>query len=209
MIRNTIHFLILIFTINSYSQDSFEGVVTFKIEIITSKKASEDLLPKLNYRYGDSLQIFYNKEGNFRRKYLNSGEFGGIDTQTYNAEEGKLLIKNKDKKGAQFNDVTVNSLKLISLNKIENEYIINLDCDCYEYIGESENKKKVKLQFCYSNLTNKVDVKKFGKYKDFFISDYFKLAERPYLKFEMQTEEFTLRFTAVKISNIELKKVKI
>lgn len=203
----SISFLFISFLINA--QDSFEGVVTFKTDITVAKKAPKDLLLKLNYKYGDSLQMFYNKEGNFRRKYLNSGEYGGIDTQTYNVEEAKLIIKIKDRKDVQFNDVSINTLKLISFKKIENEYIINLDCECYEYIGKAQNNKKVNLKFCFSKLINKVNIKSFEKYKDFFISDFFKLAERPYLKFEMQTDEFTLKFTAVKISNIDLNKVKI
>ena len=130
----------MFFSLKAVAQENFEGIITFKTDIFVTKTASKDLLPKLSYKYGDSLQMSYTKEGNFRRRYINSGDFGGLEYQTYNAEEGKLFIKKKDNENIQSSDVSINSLKLISFKQIENEYLMNLDCDCYEYIGKAQNK---------------------------------------------------------------------
>jgi hypothetical protein len=200
---------IFLFNTNTFSQKNFEGLITFRTKIsVTKPKLKDDLLSKLFYKYGDSLQMYYTREGNFKRKYFNSGEYGGLDTQTYIAEEGKLIVKTRDSDIVQYSNVAVNSLKFVSFRKIENEYLMNLDCDCYEYIGMAQNKKKVKLNFCFSKLMGKINYKAFSNYKDFFIDDFFAKAQRPYLKYTMTVDDFTLNFTAIKVSNIDLKKVK-
>lgn len=191
------------------SQPNFEGMITFKIDIDISKTAPKDMLSRLFFKYGDSMQMFYSKEGNFKRKFINSNKYGGLDYQTYNADDEKLFIKDKDAELVKTNDVSVNTLKLISFNQIENEFIVNLDCECYQYVGQAANKKMVTLQFCYSSLMNKINVAAFEKYNDFFVNDYFKKAERPYLKYSMTLDDFSLKFTAVKIENTDLKKFKI
>ncbi len=209
MNRFFLFLFIVVISVNSNSQKNFEGMITFKIDINVSKSSSKDMLAKLFFKYGDSMQMFYSKEGNFKRKFINSNMYGGLDYQTYNADEGKLFIKDKDVELVKTNDVYVNTLKLISFKQIENEFIVNLDCECYQYVGQAANKKMVTLQFCYSSLMNKINVAAFEKYNDFFVNDYFKKAERPYLKYAMTLDDFSLKFTAVKIENTDLKKLKI
>jgi hypothetical protein len=197
----------LFFSSKILSQQYFEGVISFKTAVTATKTIKLDVLNNLSNKFGDSLQMFYTREGNFKRKYFNNDETG-LDYQTYNAEAGKLFIKNKNSDIVQTSDVSVNSLKLISLNKLDNEMIMNLECECYEYKGrlkEDDNgNQNVVLTFCFSPLLPKVDIKAFENYNDFFINDYFRANERPYLKYIMKTDAFTLSFTAVKIMNIAL-----
>ncbi len=76
----------MILGICSYKgQNNFEEIIKFSTEITTTELASKDLQLMLNHKYGDSLLMYYSRNGNFRRVHLNSGEFGA-DSQYFFCE---------------------------------------------------------------------------------------------------------------------------
>lgn len=178
-------------------QDTFVGTIKFKTKIELNGSASEETYKRISATYGDGMEMFYNRNGNFIRRYFNSGE-AGLESEKFAYKGNKLYIKMKNIQNEIIRDVSINSLKFISSKKIPNEYIMNLDCECYEYVSEDERGKTLKINYCFSKLFNKIYTKIFEKYKDYFISDFFITHKRPYLKYVLQTDEFTLTFSAIK-----------
>ena len=193
--------LLFLFTFNFgvYAQKSFEGTIKFKSEIMTTNLSKPDFKEKLERKYGDSLIVFYSQNGNLKRKYLNSGDLGN-DFQIFNAKKGMLYLKNKNSVKIDSGNVKINSIiKLIHKKKISNEYIMNLDCECYEYVGLSKFNQNITLTYCFSKLTPKIDFKLFENHNDFFLNEFFQSSERPYLKFSIETEKFKITYFATKM----------
>lgn len=183
---------------NSFCQTHFQGIIEYDTEIETKISAPENYLDSLYYNYGKSLSIFYLKTGNFARKYNGSGEFG-YHVVFYFAKQGNLLYIKKNSNKADTLSVRENSLKLVELKKVENEVIMKLDCDCYEFNTISKLGKSVILEYCFSIKTSRIDSKLFKLHKDFFISEFFSISNRPYLKYSMTTDKFKITYRAISL----------
>jgi len=192
---------LILFNSKIVAQKSFEGSIKFKTEI-----SADDInfKQKLDKKYGDSLMVLYSKNGNFKRQYLNSSNTGN-DIQIYDPKKGVIFTKNKNSQTINEGDVKINSIvKLISKKKINNETIMNLDCECFEYIGLSKYNQNVILNYCFSNKTPQINYILFEKHNDFFLNEYFQTSQRPYLKFSIETEKFKIVQTATKILEEEI-----
>jgi hypothetical protein len=188
-------FFLLCAGIPAMAQKSFEGDIIFKTTITSTKYDDAGFQKETEARFGDSLIMHYNTNG-FVRKHLNSGP-NGKKFQTYKGD-GILLIDNGVEKTDPL-DVSKNSLVFLLKKKIENQNILGLDCECYRYNGIAEGWRNVRLTYCYSTKTPFVDEKPYVRHEDFFLYDFFKTANRPYLRFIMEIDDFTLDYTAVKI----------
>jgi len=189
---------ILLFTSCKTTKQSFTGSIKFSTQILPSGKTTKDLTI-LKEIYGDSMIMIYKKNGDFTRTYLNNIN-SDQHSQSYDAYSGKLFIKNKDLETIDSLDTTINGLTLKSRKKIDNELIMNYDCECYEYITFNDNiNQEVILNFCFSPETPYLNYNLFKKHKDFFLSDFYEKTNRPYLKFSMKTEEYKLIYTASSI----------
>ncbi|WGK63896.1 hypothetical protein [Croceiramulus getboli] len=199
--------LILLTTI-CLGQESFTGVIEFKTEIETTDLAPDDYKEKLLYNYGEKVSVFYLESGNFARKYESNGETGQF-VKFYFAEKGILISTYKNITEADTIDVSVNSLVLKEKKKVANETILSLDCSCYEYKAINKSKEMITLTYCYSEQTPILDSNLFKLHKDFFISDFITMSNRPYLKFSLQTSLVKMTFTAIKLrqKNITMKDV--
>ena len=187
---------LLTFLSKSFAQKSFEGSIKFKTEIFSNDK---DFKLTLEKKYGDSLIVTYSKNGNLTREYLNS-DYSGNYIQTYDSEKGILFFKHRNTSVIDSTDTKVNSIvKLISKKKIQNQTILKLDCECFEYRGISKYGQNVIINYCFSNTTQKINFKQFDKHIDFFVADFFQESQRPYLKFAIEADEFKIIQTATEI----------
>jgi len=134
------------------AQESFEGIIKFKTEISIFDSFNEDLKQNLEKKYGDSLIVYYSKTGNIKRKFLNSGELGN-DVQIFNSNTGEMIFVKKNIEKVLKVDLQKNSLKLLSKKKIAKEIIMNLDCECFEYLAVSKTNEKLIINYCYSSKT--------------------------------------------------------
>lgn len=202
--RKYLTFCILLIFYYSNGQNSFEGIIKFKTEISTTDLSPKDFKQKLLTKYGDSSYMYYSKNGDFKRKNINSGKLG-VDAQFYNAKKGVIYYIKNDTDKIDITDVKLNSISIIiSKDKIANEKIIGLDCECMRYTGITKHNETVTITYCYSLLTPKIDYKLFQKHNDFFLNEYYQSSERPYLKFSLETPRFTLKYTATKIEEVEI-----
>ena len=183
------------------AQKSFEGSIKFKTEISSDEI---NFKQKLDEKYGDSLIVLYSNNGNLKRQYLNSSNTGN-EIQIYDPKKGVLFTKNRDSQTFNEGDVKINSIvKFISKKKINNETIMNLDCECFEYIGVSKYNQNVILNYCFSIKTPELNYILFEKHNDFFLNEFFETSQRPYLKFSIETETFKIVQTATKILEEEI-----
>ena len=197
--------LFLFFSFNClYSQSSFEGLIKYKTSIEYTDAFDNKIKKGVLNKYGDSLTIFYSKEGFFKRVFHNTG-YRGNDFVIYNPQLGTLNHKYNGVKSINVDTTINNSLSLEKITKVENEKIMDLDCHCYEYEAKSiRTSDLVVLKYCFSSLTPFLNCNLFSKHKDFFMSDFFKLANRPYLKLEMKFKFNTITFTAYNIIESKL-----
>lgn len=187
----------------SYGQTNsqfFEGVIKYSTEISVNEFASEGRLKSLKAKYGDTLNIYFSKEGHIFRNYINSGEEGN-DFQLYKSNSGYLLVKTK-KQILDTLDVRKNSVKLM-YKSISNDVIIGKPCECIEY-NTIHNSNYFIITYCYSNETPKVNWKNYKKHEDFFLNEYFQISKRPYLKFIVEAKDFKITFTAVYVIQMKL-----
>lgn len=193
--------LLLNITIGS-SQNSrkFEGIVQYSTTITVTDSANVSRLKQLQSKYGDSLNIYYSRQGDVLRVYLNSGESGN-EYQLYHPNADYLLIKKKQE-NLDTLDVSRNSVSLVSKSKFK-ETIMGVDCKCMHYRTVS-NGNPYRITYCYSNKTPKVSWNTYGGYVDFFMKEYFRKAKRPYLKFKIEAIDFSLTYTATGLKQFKL-----
>lgn len=197
-------FLILI-SCSSNGQNNFEGIIKFSTEITTTELAPDGFQKQLNDKYGDSLLMYYSRNGNFRRIHLNSSEFG-TDSQYYFANKAKLYFTNKSNSQVDSLNTKENSLKLLSKGKIKSQKILNLDCECYEFKAISKFNQNVTLNYCYNLKSPAINPELYSDHNDFYLNEYYELAKRPYLKFSIETDEFKITYLASELTEKEIEK---
>ncbi|WP_027880796.1 hypothetical protein [Mesoflavibacter zeaxanthinifaciens] len=197
-------FLILT-SCSSNGQNNFEGIIKFSTEITTTELAPDGFQKQLNDKYGDSLLMYYSRNGNFRRIHLNSAEFGA-DSQFYFRNKAKLYFTNKNSSQIDSLDTKVNSLKLLKKGKIENQKIMDLDCECYEFKAISKYNQNVTLNYCYNSESPEINPELYSDHNDFYLNEYYEFAKRPYLKFSIKTEEFKITYLATELTEKEIGK---
>jgi len=130
------------------------------------------------------------------KKYFNTSE-NGYNINLFDAELGKLDVLKKNNAEYSY-DVNKNNLELIGLKINEDsQTILGLECDCIVYNARMENNQSIILEYCYNENTPKINPKLFEKHKGMFLSDFYKIASRPYLKFSIKTNKFKIIHTAI------------
>jgi hypothetical protein len=185
------------------AQKSFEGKIKFSTKI-TITSGSESDYGDLPLDYGDSLLMYYSSSGNFKRLHLNSDEFGK-KSQFFVAKTGMIYFTRNNNERDSL-DVTSNSLNLIEVKKIASEKILNKNCECWLYKANNED-GIYNISYCFSNDTPKINPILFSNHKDFFLSDFFELVKRPYLKFSLETKDFTLTYLADSLNEEAVDKI--
>lgn len=194
--------LLFLLYFNVKAQSTFEGKIKFKTLITKTELSTNDFLENYKSTYGDSLIMYYSKSGDFKRIHINAGAFG-LKNQFYKSKSGILYLIPRNSFTIDSIDVKENSInKLISKKEAPNEIIMGLDCKCITYTGiEKYNSDEVKITYCYSNSTPKINYSFYTKHQDFFLNDYYKTSERPYLKFLLITPKFSISYTAINMKS--------
>ncbi|MGD1845639.1 MAG: hypothetical protein ACFB10_09640 [Salibacteraceae bacterium] len=187
----------------SPSGEAFEGIVHFKTEIGTTSLASESLPERLRAKYGTGIDMYYSKDGRFKRTHLNIAS-GQIESQFYLNDLGGLVFTYRDSDKLDTIDVSKNTLTLVSRERLPDETIISYDCECYQYDAHSLTAGAVILEFCFSKKTPWVSPENWTEHRDFFLDRFFAFAQRPYLRYALKTATFSLNMTAVSIEEKDL-----
>jgi hypothetical protein len=195
-------FFLIAFCQTLQAQNRFEGIIKFKTEISVTDAAREGSLEQLENKYGDSLLVYYSLQGDILREYLNTGPVGN-NFQLYRKGSKNLIITKKGSSRKDTLDVSNNTLKLIKMTKSKKDTILGLDCKCYSFKAFDDYDNRI-LTYCYSKKIPKIKPKHYKRYRDYFVSKFYKLSKRPYLKFSINAPEFNLTFTAVRLLEMKL-----
>ncbi|MFN3755151.1 hypothetical protein [Flavobacterium sp.] len=148
---------------------------------------------KFKLMEGDSIKMLYSKFGHIKHQYLNSGE-SGIDYY--------LILSNgtryrKLKSGN--NDNPSNKVKFLGKFKAENQIVMGMNCECYQYHFKTPKTKLLTETFCFSKTSPIIDYRLFGLESNLADRDFFETAERPFLKHTIESPNHIIDYTAYKI----------
>lgn len=184
----------------AFAQESFEGIVTYKVEVeITNKD-----LPYQDYfiqKYGDSLQVFYSKEGNIFRQYHNTGP-KGYDFHAYLIKNNHYYGKWKNLDTIYHYDAIDPAIELVEIKKGRSIEILGQKCrsvvmKMYDPRGEQNV-----IQYMYYSGKPYLDPLLFENLKDMHTNRYHEISKSVPLKMVMDLDGYILRMTALKVEEI-------
>ncbi len=184
---------------------TFEGSISYKVNLaINNKDLPIYVREYLESKFGDTLITYYHKNGDVLRKYKGSG-LNGNDYHIYKKNENSYFIKRNNSDTIYSFNANINSVNLKSKYKeINDVYILNQKCSSVVYEGFSANgNQNTKVTFFYSGKPI-VNHELYKNWKDLFINDFFKTAKSPFLKYQLETDNFTLEITAIKIKKMKI-----
>jgi len=207
MKHNLNFFPLILLSFFSYSQSSFEGVISFTKKF-TSKDSLENVRIEKENQFklmeGDSIKMFYSKLGHIKHKYLNSSESG---------IEYYLILSNgtrvrKLKTGNI--DNPIKKIKFLGKFRTENQIVMGMNCECYQYKFKTPTIKLFTETFCFNKSTPLIDYKLFSLENNLIDRDFFETAERPFLKHTIESQNYLIDYTAyqLKIENVPIEEFK-
>lgn len=189
-------FFLFLIALTCNSQNSFEGAVYFHLKFTSKDSIQSSRIEKENkfkVKEGDSIKMLYSRFGHIKHQHLNSGETG-IDYY--------LILSNgtryrKLKSGSIDNPST--KVRFIGKFKAENQIVMGISCECYQYQYKTSKKKSLTETFCFSKSSPVLDYKLFGLQSNIADRDFFETAERPYLKYTFEATNYKIEQTAYKL----------
>jgi hypothetical protein len=181
-------------------RSTFNGKITYNITIV-SNDGDKDWFDYYKNKYGDTLVIDYQKNGDMKRVHKN----GTLDYQLYSADDGAIYFVYHNSKIDTFPCVDF-TLNRIYKKKVENEEIAGINCKCYEIL--STGKKygdTVLIEACYPKKKKELFVKHklYKSYQDYYIYELFKENKTPYLKYYIHYPKITIKYDGLKVERTE------
>ncbi|MFT3796497.1 hypothetical protein [Flavobacterium sp.] len=200
--KRILKFLFLLSILKVNSQNSFEGIINFKVKIETHKDSIE-LNRKLIDKYGEDISMYYFKNASLSVNYLdNNGKI--LYYSKFSPTTGIMTTHFKNKGVENVKKSSTIELAFLEKRKIANENIIGKDCECFEYKTEDRSALIYKLTYCFSSKTPKIDYRNFKECKDFFMKEYYETSERPYLKYIIENKFMKVTWEAQDIQTKEI-----
>ena len=179
-------------------KESFEGIITYKV----STEFKEENFPDQEYfegKYGDTLKVYYNKNGDLYKKVIGSGEFG-YDFNLYVNKENNYYSKWKSLDTLYYYNVSEETLNEISRENGE----INEKTSYFTIKGVEPNSGQIITQTFYYTGSPYVKKDLFLNFFDFFTNDFYKLSNSAFQKLELDLGNHTVTYEALKIESKEL-----
>ncbi|MEZ4818254.1 MAG: hypothetical protein R2776_09855 [Flavobacteriaceae bacterium] len=200
----------LVFAITSIgveAQDFFEGVIHFSIEYTIIDSSSGVTEKMLNEIYGNKAEMYYSSNGDFKIKYSNSRNITTeADADYYFAGKNYLYATYTLESRIDSTNITHESSKLLSFEKQKNQRILSKDCDCYEYKAIDKYKEPANFTYCFSKESPSINAERYTNFKHFYLGDFFKISQKPYLKFSYEMDGYIMTFVASKLTEMEIGK---
>ncbi|MEM6718048.1 MAG: hypothetical protein AAF611_01910 [Bacteroidota bacterium] len=199
MKTNLLYILILnfLFCAICQSQESFEGVITFKVDVIF-KKENAPYKEYIIEKFGDTMQMFYNKKGDIHRRYKGTGP-RGYDFHTYRTNTNNYYAKWKNLDTLYFNNVKENILKFIDKEVGTSTPILNKPSKYILIRGYvPKTNEMVNQKFYYTGYPY-LDPKLYKNYKEFFTDEILQATKSPFLKFELELDDCFIIYTAISV----------
>jgi hypothetical protein len=205
-VLKALFFFLISFHLIAQSKSSFEGEVTYIIDIELKEGVAEKYLDYFHQKFGDTMASYHSKKGSIKRVYKGTNT-SGFDFHLYDETTNRYYSKNKNQDTIHFFDASTNILKLVNKKQSNNTNVTILgeDCSSISYSAiDSRNGQKSNITF-YFGSKYYINPDLYREWYDFFTNDFFKISKSPYLKYVLDDKYFRLTFTAISIKekNIE------
>ena len=182
---------------------SFEGIITYKTEI-RFKKENVQYREYFEQKFGDTLKVYYNENGDIFKQFLNTGE-RGYDFNLYLNSNNHYYAKWKNLDTIYHYNVSEQTLDFVNKTTGQSENILGKKCDYIQIEGFEPNGKQTVIQkYSYSGFPY-LDPELFENFADFYTNDLIAKAKSPFMKMELDLGDYVVTYTAI---NIEPKKLK-
>ena len=190
----------LLITISSLgqTQNSFEGIITYKVSVNFIENDSPDK-EYFEQKYGDTLKVYFNKNGDIFKKIIGSGEYG-YDFNLYLNRENNYYAKWKNLDTLYYYNVSEENLTELSRETGRIDDKINY----FKIKGIEPNSRQIVTQKFYYTGSPYLNGKLFQKFSDFFTDEYYQLSNSPFLKLELDLGNHIITYEAVKIESKKL-----
>ncbi len=187
------------------TQESFEGVLTYKITF-TPKNPNEKYNEYQRKKYGDTLNLYISKNGDYRREYPTSGEMG-FDYYIYLTQANKAYLKWRNQDTLTPFDCSKNSLQLKSETEKPVQTIHGVACKgyCISLVDSSGRPPQVAI-LTYYYPTNKeyLDPSLYKNHNEFFYNKIMSKIQAPYYKHILDMGRYEIAFELVKTEKKKL-----
>ena len=181
---------------------SFEGIITYKIDI-RFKKENVQYREYFEQKFGDTLKVYYNEKGDIFKQYFNTGK-SGYDFNLYLTSNNHYYAKFKNLDTLYHYNVSEQSLDFVKKTNGKGEEILGKKCDYIEIEAfEPLGKQKVIQKFYYSGYPY-LNPELFKNFEDFYTNDLIEKAKSPFMKMELDLDDYIVTFTAIKIKKKKL-----
>ncbi|WP_299680841.1 hypothetical protein [uncultured Dokdonia sp.] len=190
---------LIVLTSGTIKNKSFEGVITYKTDI---KFINENIKFRAYHegKFGDTLKVYYNKEGDIFKKYYNTGD-QGYDFNLYVNSKNNYYSKWKNLDTIYHYNVSEQSLEFISSTTGTSENILGKECKYIQIEAyEPKGKQSVIQKYYYSGFPY-LDPELFKGFEDFYTNSFMDTAKSPFMKMELDLGDYIVTYTAVKIES--------
>lgn len=187
-------------------KSSFEGVITYKIAIVSNAKNPE-FDEYLNQKYGQKLIFTIDQDGDFRRDYISSGK-KGYEFFIYNVRSNIYYSKWRNSKTIYDNSCSKNTLKFVEEKSVSDEKIFGHMCKGYYISGKlPESNRTASLSYYFRKHHREyIDPQLYIKFKDFFFDKVIRKMRSPFYKLIMDLEVYKVIFEIEKIERKSVNK---
>lgn len=194
---------IIAFCISSCkSEKSFEGVITYKVNVTFTNKN----MPHQKYlteKFGDTLKVLFDTQGNLFRKYIGTGP-NGYDFHIYNVNTNNFYGKWKNLDTLYYYNAKKNVLAFIDREIGISDTIFNKPSKYILIKGYiPETGEKVTQKFYYTGFPY-VNPKLLQNFKDFFTDEIFKTTKSPFLKYELLMDDCLVTYSVLSVERKKL-----
>jgi len=189
--------IVFVMLLSCSCRSTFTEKVVYSTTII-SNDGDKRLYDYYIKKYGDTLVIDYQPNGDMKRTHLN----GSLNYQLYKAEDGAVYFNYHNSNVDTFPCVEF-SLERIYIKQTEDEEIIGETCKCFEILALAKSDgDSVLLEACYPK--NKQDFflnhKLYTSYQDYYVHELFKKNKTPYFKYYIHYPEISIQYHGVKLN---------
>jgi hypothetical protein len=185
------------------SKSSFQGEINYDVSLVILDSTMTDML-KGHYssRFGDSVNVTYDADGNIAMNY-SGAKYEGFEYSLYSNSKNVLFAKFNDIDTVFSVDCAINRLNIIE-RRLDTSVVVILGriCDRLTIKAKDSVSNEVVIQEYYFNREIYLDSQKYNKFKNFLFSEFITESGSVYLKKVTNYGTFKVVFVATRINHL-------
>lgn len=181
-------------------QQAFEGVITYVVK--TKVKQKDNPYNKYyTQKYGDTLTIYYHKNGSERKEYNNTGSLG-LEWEIYNKINNETYSKWNDVDSVFYTSSADTSSALLPLVPDSTVTILGKTCTSFKALSIDLNSNKPKVQTLYYSGEEYITPAAYEKRKKGHFDKFYTKSESLFLRMDLDTKYVVVTFEAISIEKM-------